>query len=155
MGFGAEVRTKKEKDLGQMFSQLLPEDLLKYGLIPEFIGRVPVIAALQPLDENALVNILTEPKNALTKQYETLFAMDNVELEFQPDALEAVAQKAVERQIGARGLRAVMEQIMVKIMYMIPSDLSIKKVIITPECVDGAEPVIIRDKDKPRAALHA
>ena len=155
IGFDAPVESKKHRDVRKLLAQVQPPDLLKFGIIPELVGRMPVITCLRDLKKEDLVRILVEPKNALTKQYETLFAMDNVELEFQHDALEAVAQKAVERQIGARGLRAVMEQIMVKIMYMIPSDLSIKKVIITPECVDGAEPVIIRDKDKPRTALHA
>ena len=129
--------------------------MVKFGLIPELVGRLPVITALKGMDKETLVRIMTEPKNSIVKQYEALFAMDNVELEFQAEALEAVAQKAVERQIGARGLRAVMEQIMVKIMYMIPSDLSIKKVIITPQCIDGAEPLIIRDKEKPRTGLNA
>ena len=155
IGFDAPVESKKKRDVGKLLAQVQPHDLLKFGIIPELVGRMPVITCLQDLKKEDLVRILVEPKNALTKQYEALFAMDNVELEFQKEALEAVAQKAVERQIGARGLRAVMEQIMIKIMYRIPSDLSIKKVIITPECVDGAEPTMIRDKDRPRTALHA
>ena len=137
MGFGAEVRTKKEKDLGQMFSQLLPEDLLKYGLIPEFIGRVPVIAALQPLDENALVNILTEPKNALTKQYKRLLEMDGVELEFEKDALRAVAKLALERNTGARGLRAILETAMTDVMFDAPSHKEMQKCIITKDVIEG------------------
>ena len=116
---------------------------------------MPVVTSLGSLTKADMVRILTEPKNALTKQYEALLAMDNVELEFQPKALEAVAQKAVDRQIGARGLRAVMEETMTKIMYAIPSDLSIRKVVITPECVEGGEPKILRDETKPRAALQA
>ena len=116
---------------------------------------MPVITCLQDLKKEDLVRILVEPKNALTKQYQALFAMDQVELEFQPAALEVAAQKAVERQIGARGLRAVMESIMVKIMYLIPSDLSIKKVIITPDAFDGKEPEIIRDKANPRRVMSA
>ena len=155
IGFDAPVESKKHRDVGKLLAQVQPHDLLKFGIIPELVGRMPVITCLRDLKREDLVRILVEPKNALTKQYEALFAMDNVELEFQHEALEAVAQKAVERQIGARGLRAVMEQIMVKIMYMIPSDLSIKKVIITPQCVDGSEPLIIRDKDHPRGALNA
>lgn len=155
IGFDAPVESKKRRDVGKLLSQVQPHDLLKFGIIPELVGRMPVITCLRDLKKEDLVRILVEPKNALTKQYKALFEMDNVELEFQQEALDAVAQKAVERQIGARGLRAVMEQIMVKIMYLIPSDLSIKKVIITPQCVEGADPVIIRDKDKPRATLNA
>ena len=116
---------------------------------------MPVITSLQNLKEADLIRILTEPKNALTKQYEALLAMDNVELEFQPEALEAVARKAVARQIGARGLRAVMEETMTKIMFVIPSDLSIRKVVITPETIDGNEPEILRDKKNPREKLNA
>ena len=155
IGFDAPVESKKHRDIGKLFAQVQPHDLLKFGIIPELVGRLPVITALQDLKNEDLVRILVEPKNALTKQYEALFAMDNVVLQIQPEALEAVAQKAIERQIGARGLRAVMEQIMTKIMYLIPSDLTIKKVVITPECVDGGKPKIIRDKAKPRAALSA
>ena len=144
MGFGAEVRTKKEKDLGQMFSQLLPEDLLKYGLIPEFIGRVPVIAALQPLDENALVNILTEPKNALTKQYKKLLEMDGVELDFEEDALRAVAKLALERNTGARGLRAILETAMTDVMFDAPSHKDMQKCIITKDVIEGkAQPKVL------------
>ena len=154
IGFDAPVESKKKRDIGKLFAQVQPHDLLKFGIIPELVGRLPVITALQELKEDDLVKILVEPKNALTKQYEALLAMDNVELEIQPEALRAVAKKAVERQIGARGLRAVMEQVMQKIMYTIPSDLSIHKVIITPECIDGAEPTIVRDKAKPRAMIQ-
>lgn len=155
IGFDAPVESKKKRDIGKLFAQVQPHDLLKFGIIPELVGRLPVITALQELKEEDLVKILVEPKNALTKQYEALLAMDNVKLEIQPEALHSVAKKAVERQIGARGLRAVMEQIMQKIMYMIPSDLSIQKVIITPECIDGAEPKIVRDKAKPRTPINA
>ena len=153
IGFDAPVHSKKNRDVGQLLAQVESKDLLKFGIIPELIGRLPVITALQELKKEDLVRILVEPKNALTKQYCALFEMDNVELEIQPEALEKVAQKAVERQIGARGLRAVMEQIMTKIMFKIPSDLSIRKVIITPECVDGADPEIVRDHSAPRSAL--
>lgn len=155
IGFDAPVESKKHRDVGKLLAQVQPHDLLKFGIIPELVGRMPVITCLRDLKKEDLVRILVEPKNALTKQYEALLAMDNVELEFQPAALEAIAEKAVERQIGARGLRAVMEQIMVKIMYMIPSDLTIKKVVITPECIEGSEPKIIRDKAKPRAPIQA
>ena len=155
IGFDAPVESKKHRDVGKLFAQVQPHDLLKFGIIPELVGRMPVITTLQDLKKEDLVRILVEPKNALTKQYKSLFAMDNVELEFEDAALEAAAQKAVERQIGARGLRAVMEQMMVKIMYVIPSDLSIKKVIITPECLDGKEPKIIRDTKNPRTKVCA
>ena len=153
IGFDAPVESKKNRDIGKLFSQVQPHDLLKFGIIPELVGRLPVITALQELKEDDLVRILVEPKNALTKQYDALLGMDNVELEITPDALKAIAKKAVERQIGARGLRAVMEKIMTRIMFEITSDLSIKKVIITPACVDGAEPDIIRDTNSPRPVL--
>ena len=155
IGFDAPVESKKHRDLGKLFAQVQPHDLLKFGIIPELVGRLPVITTLQDLKKEDLVRILVEPKNALTKQYQQLLAMDNVALEIQPEALEAIAQKAIDRQIGARGLRAVMEQTMTKIMYAIPSDLSIRKVVITPECVEGGEPKILRDETKPRAALQA
>ena len=153
IGFDAPVESKKNRDIGKLFAQVQPHDLLKFGIIPELVGRLPVITSLNDLKKEDLVRILVEPKNALTKQYQALLAMDNVELEIQPEALEAIAQKAVERQIGARGLRAIMEQTMTKIMYLIPSDLSIQKVIITPECVNGGAPTLIRNKEKPRTAL--
>ena len=153
IGFDAPVESKKNRDIGKLFAQVQPHDLLKFGIIPELVGRMPVITSLQDLKEDDLVRILVEPKNALTKQYQALLAMDNVELEIQDEALKTVAKKAVERQIGARGLRAVMEQVMQKIMYTIPSDLSIKKVTITPACVEGGEPEILRDKANPRARI--
>ena len=153
IGFDAPVESKKNRDIGKLFAQVQPHDLIKFGIIPELVGRMPVITSLQNLKTEDLIRILTEPKNALTKQYEALLAMDDVVLEFQPKALEAIAQKAVDRQIGARGLRAVMEEIMTKIMYVIPSDLSIKKVVITPECIEGKQPKILRDKTNPRKKL--
>jgi len=153
IGFDSTVESKKNRDVGKLLSQVQPHDLLKFGIIPELVGRMPVITCLQSLKKEDLVRILVEPKNALTKQYAALLAMDGVELEIQPDALDAVAAKAIERQIGARGLRAVMEQIMTKVMYTIPSDLSIRKVIITPECVNGGEPEIIRNNSKPRTKI--
>ena len=154
IGFDAPVESKKHRDIGKLFAQVQPHDLLKFGIIPELVGRLPVITSLQDLKKEDLVRILTEPKNALTKQYIKLFDMDHVELEFTPEALEAVAQKAIERQIGARGLRAVMEQTMTKIMYAIPSDLSIRKVIITPACIAGEAPEIIRDQANPRKPIN-
>ncbi len=153
IGFDAPVESKKNRDIGKLFSQVQPHDLLKFGIIPELVGRLPVITALQELKKDDLVRILVEPKNALTKQYIKLFEMDDVVLEFTKEALEAVADKAIERQIGARGLRAVMEQTMTKIMFAIPSDLSIRKVVITPECIDGAMPKITRNKANPRKPL--
>ncbi len=153
MGFGARVESKAKRDVGQLFAQVESHDLLKFGIIPELIGRMPVIACLESLRKEDLVRILAEPKNALTRQYEKLLAMDNVELVIQPEALEAIAEKALDRQIGARGLRAIMEGIMTKIMYHIPSDLTIKKVIITPECVQGSDPKITRDRKNPRTQL--
>ena len=153
IGFDAPVQSKNKRDVGKLLAQVQPHDLIKFGIIPELVGRMPVITSLQDLKQEDLVRILTEPKNALTKQYQALLAMDNVELEFRPDALEAVAQKAVERQIGARGLRAVMEEIMTKIMYVIPSDLTIRKVVVKKESVNGEEPQILRDKNNPREQL--
>ncbi len=155
IGFDAPVESKKQRDIGKLLAQVQPHDLIKFGIIPELVGRMPVITALQNLKEADLIRILTEPKNALTKQYQALLAMDNVELEFQPEALEAVAKKALDRQIGARGLRAVMEETMTKIMYVIPSDLSIRKVVITKEAIEGNEPEILRDKTKQREKLIA
>ena len=155
IGFDAPVESKKHRDIGKLLAQVQPHDLLKFGIIPELVGRMPIISCLQDLKKDDLVRILVEPKNALTKQYQSLLDMDHVELEIEPAALEAVAEKAIERQIGARGLRAVMEEAMLKIMYVIPSDLSIKKVIVTADTVKGEAPVIIRDAKNPRAKLGA
>ena len=153
IGFDAPVESKKKRDVGKLLAQTEPRDLLKFGIIPELVGRVPVIATLESLTQKDLVRILVEPKNALTKQYAKLLEIDGVELEIQEEALQAIAQKALDRQIGARGLRAIMERVMTRIMFAIPSDLSIKKVIITPECVRGAEPRILRDAVHPREVL--
>ena len=153
IGFGSTVESKKDRDIGKLFSQVQSHDLLKFGLIPELIGRLPVVTSLNELKKEDLVRILVEPKNALTKQYQELLAMDNVELEILPETLEAVAEKAIERKIGARGLRAVMERMMTRIMYVIPSDLSIRKVVVTPDCIEGAQPKLIRNKSKPREAI--
>ena len=155
IGFDAPVQSKKKRDVGKILSQVEPHDLLKFGIIPELVGRVPVIATLQSLTQDDLVRILAEPKNALTRQYQALLSLDNVELEIQPEALQEIAKKALAREIGARGLRSVMEGIMMKIMYAIPSDLSIKKVIITAETILSGEPVILRDKAKPRVKAGA
>ena len=150
IGFGAEIKTQEEKRSDDIFKEVQPHDLLKFGIIPELVGRLPVIAALKALDEKQLVQILTEPKNALVKQYKKLLEYDNVVLEFEEDALKAAAKKAVERGIGARGLRAVLEEVMTRIMYEVPSDPSIAKVTITADCVNGTgEPVIQREENRP------
>ena len=153
IGFDAHVSSKSKRDVGTLFSQVEPHDLLKFGIIPELVGRMPVITSLQSLTQDDLVKILVEPKNALTKQYQSLLSMDGVTLEISDEALKVIAQKAIDRQIGARGLRAIMEKVMTKIMFLIPSDLTIKKVVITPESIDGADPTIIRDPSRPRAKL--
>ena len=153
IGFDAPVQSKKARDVGTLFTQVEPHDLLKFGIIPELVGRMPVITTLQSLTQNDLVRILVEPKNALTKQYQALLAMDGVQLEVTDEALLLIAQKAIDRQIGARGLRAIMEKIMTSIMFLIPSDLSIQKIVITPESVEGGDPVIVRDAAHPRQKL--
>ena len=149
IGFGAVVESKKDKDVSRLLKEVQPHDILKYGLIPELVGRLPVIAPLQALTRDDLVRILTEPKNALVKQYQKLLGYDNVELVFEREALEAVADKAIERNIGARGLRAVMEGLLTQMMYDIPSDPTIEKVTITRACVEGnGEPVVERNPEK-------
>lgn len=137
LGFGAEIASKNEKSIGDIIKQVQPQDLMKYGLIPEFIGRLSVVVTLDNLDKDALIKILTEPKNALTKQYKKLLELDEVELEFEKSALDSVAQKAIERKTGARGLRAIMEETMSDIMYEAPSDPMLKKCVITKDMVDG------------------
>lgn len=153
IGFDAPVESRKKRDVGKILSQVQPHDLLKFGIIPELVGRLPVITCLQGLSKEDLIRILIEPKNALVKQYTKLLQLDHVDLVIQDAALERIAQKAIDRQIGARGLRAVMEQIMMEIMYRIPSDLAIRKIVVTPECVDGGSPEIIRDTSHPREKL--
>ncbi len=144
MGFGADIKTKSSIEEANPFDNLMPEDLLKYGLIPEFIGRVPVSVTLSHLDEEALVRVLKEPKNSLLKQYIELFKLDGVELEFEDEALTAAAKEAIGRKTGARGLRAIFEEVMLDVMFDVPSDDSISKVIITKECIEeGAEPKLI------------
>lgn len=143
MGFGSEVKGKEDEQTDRLLAKIEPHDLMKFGLIPELIGRLPAIVSLDTLDKDALVRILQEPKNALVKQYETLFAMDGVELQFQPEALERVAEVALERKTGARGLRGVLENVMTDIMFRIPSDETVCRVEITPGVVDGTgEPVV-------------
>ena len=150
IGFDAPVQNKNQRDVGKLLAQVQPHDLLKFGIIPELVGRLPVITALQNLNKEDLIRILTEPKNALTRQYQKLLELDHVELELEDSALGAIAQKAIDRQIGARGLRAGMEEIMTKIMYEIPSDLAIQKVLVTESCVQGGQPLITRDESHPR-----
>ena len=143
MGFGADIVSSTERDVGEILSQVQQHDLLKFGIIPELIGRLPVVASLDSLKREDLVRILTEPKNAMTKQYEALMRMDDVELCYEPDALEAIADRAIERRIGARGLRSVMESVMTEIMYTVPSDPTVKKVTITADCVNnGSSPLV-------------
>ena len=153
IGFDSPVESRKKRDVGKLLAQVEPHDLLKFGIIPELVGRMPVITCLQSLGEDDLIRILSEPKNALTKQYQKLLEMDGVALEIQPEAMKVIARKAIERQIGARGLRAIMEKVMTQIMYRIPSDLTIKKVIITPECIEGKDAVVVRDPAHPREKL--
>ena len=145
LGFGASVKGTKNYRYDELIAELQPADLIKYGLIPEFVGRVPIVVGLNALDEEALVRILSEPKNALVKQYQVQFKLDGAELEFEPEALRAVAEKAIKLNTGARGLRAIVEGILLDLMYELPSDKSIEKVVVTPECVtEKARPRILR-----------
>ena len=162
LGFGAEIQSKKERNVGELMKEIQPQDLLKFGIIPELVGRMPIITTLESLDRDQMMQILTEPKNALVKQYQKLMEYDDVELEYTHDALEAVADRAVERGIGARGLRAILEEVMTQVMYDVPSDPTIAKVTINAACVkDGAEPEILRDSQRTqrpplgKASLHA
>ena len=149
IGFGAEVSEKEDRNVGEVLKEVMPEDFIKFGLIPEFIGRVPVVVTLDSLDEEALIRILKEPKNSLTKQYDKLFELDGVQLEFQDEALETVARKSLERKTGARGLRAIMEHTLMDLMYKTPSDDTIRKCIVTKEAVEGTgEPEIIHGEAK-------
>ncbi|MTI46613.1 ATP-dependent Clp protease ATP-binding subunit ClpX [Sporosalibacterium faouarense] len=144
MGFGAEIQSKKITDIGELLKHIQPEDLLKYGLIPEFVGRLPVLVTLNQLDEEALVEILTKPKNALVKQYTELFLMDEVDLDIDHEALKMIAKKAIDRNTGARGLRGILEEIMLDIMYDIPSREDIEKCIVTKETIEnGSEPTLV------------
>jgi len=154
IGFGAEL-TKQEKDIGKILSQIMPTDLLKYGLIPEFVGRVPIIVTLDALDEEALVRILTEPKNALVKQYQKLFEIDGVTLEFKEDALIAVAREALRRKTGARGLRAILEDVMLNVMYDVPSRSDITKCVITREVIEKKEEPILVTEDRKKKSETA
>lgn len=155
LGFGAKIESKTDMDIGKLYSQVIPDDLLKYGLIPEFVGRIPVLATLDLLDEESLVRILTEPKSSLVKQYTKLFEYDDTKLEFEPEALSAIAKKAIDRNTGARGLRSIIEHSLMETMYEIPSLENVEKVVVTKECIEDKDvkPSIIY-KD-PRQALEA
>lgn len=156
IGFGAEIHTKEEKDSDVVLSQVQPEDLLHFGLIPEFIGRLPVVVTLNKLDEDALVRVLTEPKNALIRQYQSLLAMDGVELEFEDAAVRAIARKAIARNTGARGLRSIIEKIMQNVMFQVPSMHDVSRCIVTEEVVSsGKQPVLVHGKKAEPAASHA
>ncbi|EEH99080.1 ATP-dependent Clp protease ATP-binding subunit ClpX [Clostridium tertium] len=145
IGFGANITSRHTKDVGKLLKDIMPSDLLKFGLIPEFVGRLPVVVTLESLDNDALVNILTQPKNALVKQYRKLFEIDNVELDFTDDALKAIANEAIERKTGARGLRSIVEEMMTEVMFDIPSDETISKVIINEDCIkEKNSPEIIK-----------
>ncbi|MBE7036749.1 MAG: ATP-dependent Clp protease ATP-binding subunit ClpX, partial [Ruminococcaceae bacterium] len=149
LGFGGEVLSKNSMDIGKYLSLLEPQDLLKFGLIPELVGRLPVITTLDLLDQEALVNIICEPKNALLKQYKKLFELDGVKLEMKPEAIRAVAQKALERKTGARGLRSIMEESLLDIMYALPSEENVSKCVITEDCVlKKAKPELIYKQKK-------
>lgn len=144
LGFGAKIESKTDMDLGKLYSKVIPDDLLKFGLIPEFVGRIPVIATLDLLDEESLVKILTEPKNSLVNQYTKLFDYDDAKLEFNEDALKSIAKKAIERNTGARGLRSIIEHSLMDTMYEIPSMENVEKVVVTKECIeDGADPLVV------------
>ncbi|MBR3825542.1 MAG: ATP-dependent Clp protease ATP-binding subunit ClpX [Lachnospiraceae bacterium] len=148
IGFNTEITQKSTKEIGELLAEVTPQDLVKFGLIPEFVGRVPINVSLQGLDKEALMKILTEPKSALIKQYKKLFDFDDVELTFEEDAIETIAQKALERKVGARGLRSIMENVMMDVMYRIPSEESIKACVITKGAVEGtSEPIVIREEE--------
>ena len=149
MGFGADIHSKSEHSMESLLKEIIPTDLQKFGLIPELIGRLPVLVTLNPLDEDAMVHILTEPKNALVKQYQKLFSMDDVDLEFTPEALQAIAKEALRRNTGARGLRSIIERIMLDVMFDVPSRDDVAKCIVTEKCVkEGAEPDLVLKEAK-------
>lgn len=154
LGFGADISSKKEMNMNELLSKIIPQDLLKFGLIPEFIGRLPVFAKLDKLDKNTLITILTEPKNALIKQYKALFAFDGVKLEFEDGAIEAIADKAIERNTGARGLRSIIEEALSDIMFEVPSDDSIRTVIISKKCITDLKPPKIIREDTRKAEMQ-
>ena len=154
LGFGADIKSLEEKNVGELLSQVLPEDLLKFGLIPEFVGRLPIVVTLSALDEKALIDILVKPKNALVRQYKRLFEMDGVSLVFEEDALPAIARKAIERKTGARGLRAIVEEVLMDTMFEIPSRDDLERCIITKDVVEGKEaPILIQKRRQPQLEL--
>ena len=149
LGFGAKIKDKNERKSDNLMKHVVQHDLVKYGLIPELVGRLPIITTLNELDEASLVKILTEPKNALVKQYQALFEIDKIKLEFQPEALSAIAKKAIESGTGARGLRGIMERVLGKLMFELPSDKTAAKVIVTKECVEqGTNPIVEKKSAK-------
>ena len=153
IGFGADVRSVDERRAGDVLRDCEPEDLLKFGLIPEFIGRLPVIATLSDLDESALIDILTRPKNALVKQFQRLFEMEDINLEVSEDALSAIAQKAIQRKTGARGLRSIMENVLLDSMFDLPGSTDVEKVVINKEVVEGkAKPILVHGDKREKAA---
>jgi ATP-dependent Clp protease ATP-binding subunit ClpX len=157
IGFSAQVKTKDEgKNVGQLFAEVESEDLIKYGLIPEFVGRLPIVATLEELDEQALIQILTEPKNALTKQYKHLFEMEGAELEFREDSLSAIAKKAMERKTGARGLRTIVENVLLNTMYELPSEDNICKVVVDESVILGTtDPLLVYETEKKKTAAES
>ena len=155
IGFNAQVKTKQERNVGELLKEVMPQDLVKFGLIPEFVGRVPVVVSLDALDKNALVKILTEPKNSLVRQFQAMFELDGIDLDFDQDALEAIADKSLERKTGARGLRAIMENAMMNLMYEAPSDESIVKCEITKEMINGDGAARIERRELPAAKRRA
>ncbi len=156
IGFGAELGDRKNRNIGELYQQVLPEDFIKFGLIPEFIGRVPINVALDQLDKATLIRILTEPKNSIIKQYQKLFELDHVKLSFEDDAVEAIADKTIQRKTGARGLRSIMEKTMMDLMYTIPSDETIESCVVTKDMVEGKEgPRITRREVTPKPARNS
>ena len=154
LGFGAEIKSKEERKVGEILKFVLPEDLLKIGLIPEFVGRLPVVVTLEALDEDVLVSILTKPKNALVKQYQKFLDMDNVKLEFEEDALRVIAKEALKRNTGARGLRSIIESVMRNVMYEVPSRDDVAKCTVTKEVVtDKKDPILTLDETKAKKPL--
>ena len=153
IGFNAEIADKNEREISEILKDVTPQDLIKFGLIPEFVGRVPITVTLEGLDREALIRILTEPKNALVKQYQVLFGMDGVKLGFEKDAIERIAELAYEQKTGARGLRAIMEKAMMDVMYEIPSDEDITEVMMTRESVERETPPLIVTKGQARGEL--
>jgi len=156
MGFGADVRDNDDRGVGEIFQDLEPEDLLKFGLIPEFVGRLPVLATLEDLDEDALVTILTQPKNALIKQYQRLFELEDTQLNFTDDALSAIAKRAIERKTGARGLRSILEDILLNTMFELPGMDSVTEVVVNEDAVKSdAEPLMIHGETEKEAVNSA